>query len=451
MPRKCLSCRLSLLFASVLMLSCEAREELRILNSFATDETLYQVWPELFAVFQKDYPGSAVAQNVKPGALLYRIQRLYAVQSPPDIIYTDPNSPAGRYLINHKMLQNLRLEQESAYLSQIPFSELALAPQHVGHAHNDGLWVLPLTLQLYGLLFVNDELLAREGLALPEDMQALRENIAKLKRRGYEYPLVLGRSYTDNTLSDLLGVIIGRSISTEFFSRALYKPELFKSPEFRQALELYLSYLAEDGILSTELRSLGKAGLQLFHQQRAPFLLGHDKDIEAFLTGGEDDFHNSVTWLPFPVEKADLNHGGPVRDFVLSGRIQPGYGVTTAAYQKPYTQRRAMEFLDFIFTKGINMYAKEDVQHRIFTVPVKSTNVTRFYLNKLQFYNQIPGVVDDMSSSMIEGEKDVLENTINNVLKGFDSIDKVINVFYTNAMNRTLDLNVINNSLMYPN
>ena len=407
------------------------KEALKILNSFQQDETLNLIWSEMFRLYHlRSDKKPTLVQTLEPHNLFYRIKQLENINSLPNLIYLDPNSATGHYLTRNELLQDLHMEKENGYLSKLPFSDLALVSQG---SDEKILWVLPMEVELNGILFINDRLLQKEGLKLPETMESLEKSIRILMERGYEHPLVLGHNYNKNILNNLLGTLVGRYVNENFFKNALSEPELYRRQEFLSALQLYCDYLSKDGILPHKIRRLVYGeGLVLFNMERAVFLLGNSADAENFIQ--KDSFRNSISWYPLPADRALQ---GLEQQKILPGKIQPGYGITTITKQNPQIQSRAVEFLNFMFTDGIPIYAQyahKASEHRIFSVPVQLTDQSAFYRKKQEFYSHIPSFIDEIQNSMMKEDYGFLEPFMEDVLKGSKNIDQVINIFYTNAI-----------------
>lgn len=408
------------------------RKKLKILNSFSHDMVLSRIWLDLFSEFQQKYPKTnALAMNVKPSNLLYRLRKMIMLQTLPNLVYIKPNNLAASYLIDQDLLQNLRAELDLGHLSELELFPPAMTPQ--GHGE-DTLWFLPMKINISNVLFVNEQVLLQEGLKVPRSIGEMKQSIALLRARGYEYPLLAHSSYVEHILHNLLSTLVARRIEPDFFDRAAEEPGLYQSSRFRSVLEEYTSYLQEDGILPPAVRSL-EAGLslQLFNLGAAAFMLAAP-DVSEFFAGGENsDFRDSIRWEHLPVPE-DLIGGK--RERIAAGHLEPGYGITSSTAFSPELQKQAIQFIDFMFSDGLERYAAEDVSFPVFSVPLPNSGADwgSSYARKKNFYRSRSLIIDDIAENMKTDEYELLMETMEKVVNGAATLDQVVSLFQSNAM-----------------
>ena len=406
------------------------QKKLKILNSFSQDMILSRIWLDIFSEFQrKNKDINAMAMNIEPRYLLYRLKRMMMLESLPNVLYMKADSLAAGYLIQNNLLQNLRAEQQSGNLSQLKLFPAALTPQ--GYGENT-LWFLPLTINIANVLFVNEQLLSQEGLIVPASMEELEQSIALLRTRGYEYPLLAHSSYVENILHNLLATLIARSLGPNFLYRAIKEPKLFKSSEFRAVLEEYTSYLQEDGILPPTVRNLeAGSSLQRFNLGESAFMLA-DPDVSEFFVGGESgEFRKSILWKPLPIKEELIDSK---KELIAAGHIEPGYGITSLTSFSLELQRQAIEFINFMFLDGIKRYEKEDASFTIFSVPLQNSVSSK----KQDFYRSRSFIINDIKARMLPGEYESLMGTIEGFLNGTTTLDRVVSLFHNSAMRHNL-------------
>ena len=439
------------LFGLLLLLGCENwgrekyQKKLKILNSFSQDMVFSQIWPDLFAAFQCENTDiSAIAINIEPQNLSSRLQRMIAVQSLPNLVYMKVNDIAAEYLIENNLLQNLRSEQQVGNLSQLNFFPPALTSQ--GHGQ-DTLWFLPLTINVSSVLFVNEQLLLQEGLAVPGSMEELEQSIELLRVRGYQYPLLAHSSYTEDILHNLLSSLVAHYIGPDFFWRSSEDPQLFQDPRFRAVMEEYISYLKEDGILPPEVRNMETgSSLRYFNLGLSAFMLAAPEVSEFFVGGENGAFRSQISWRYLPIGKnpgKNLENNetlgrtldGGIDSRMVSGEIESGYGITSPTSLTPALQKQALEFIDFIFSDGLALYKQEDVSYTVFSTPVGDSEPESLsYGKKRDFYTSRSSIIENIQAKMLPQESEVLMGTIEDHLNGLVPIEKAISLFYISAI-----------------
>ena len=426
----------SLLFYLLLLAGCQnwgsgrVRNKLKILNSFSEGKVISQIWPDLFAAFQCRYKNiDALAMNVAHENVFERLKRMAALQSLPNVLYMRADSLAAEYLIDNNLLQNLRSEQQSEALFQLGVFPAALSPQ--GHGQNT-LWFLPLTINVSNVLFVNEQLLTEEGLRFPESIEELAQSVEFLRARGYQYPLLAHPSYVDDILHNLLSTLVAWHIGPDFFYRATEEPELFQSNEFRAVIKEYTSYLGEDGILPPAVRKLDAgSSLRYFNLGLSAFMLAKP-EVSEFFVGGKS---GAFSWRYLPVRQ-DLAKGLEGSDLVAAGRIEPGYGITRETSSSPVLKEQALQFLNFIFTDGLELYQQEDVSYTVFSVPLQNSGLDSvIYANKKDFYHSRSLIINDIRAQMFPGRKyELLMDTIERFMDGSTTMERVVSLFYSSAL-----------------
>ena len=398
-------------------------DRLKILHSFSKEKPFFQIWPILLAEFQSKYNEIQI-KNTQPISMLEQIRQLHALQRLPNLVYADPYGAAAKYLNEQNLLQNLMLLIRQDPLSSLELSPLALSPQDF---RGEITYFLPLTLKLKSVLFINNSILEQEGLPAPTNMAALKQSIAVLRQRGYEYPLVAHFSYLADILDNLLSLIVTQNIGLDFLPNAAQRPEQYLSPLFRSALEQYISHLQEDGVLPPGVRSLGAGtSVAMFNNGQSAFLLA-EPDVADFFT---QYARSSAIWTALQTAQQPAQPGQ-----IVPGRIEDGYAITRQTRQNPQLQSQALEFLYFVFTRGIELYQSNDTFNQIFSISSLSSTTSS---KKQGFYLRTSHIAPSIQNIVGKQEYELFRRRSEQVANGDADTELLIKLFYETTQQHNL-------------
>lgn len=411
---------------------------LKIMNSFSEDSYLGAAWPEVEEVYRKNTNPNFISKNVRPSAVLQRIKELYASDSLPNVLYLDIYTPLTDFLLSENLILNLSDEVFRGNLSKNSFLPVALISQ--GLEESGVLWTVPLTVHIDGIFFINEGLLQELGYKTPKTLNELIRLVGILKSQGYEYPLVLGNGMADSLFNTLLGNILGRLLGHDFH-RLLVDPEVYYSENFRSALGLYRSLLADEGLFSAKVRSLKpKESVKIFQENRAFFLFGGTEDAAKFLGDNNKEYDSKILWDVLPEiwdVLPEIKSGLEEYKKTVTARVKPGYGITSLTKENSLLFAQSLNFINYMVSPSTSKifmrYDKTFELPSIFDDSLSFTSLllkkkSKFYLEREHF---VPGL--EFTFQDPELALRVQEQILNSAV----DLKSILSLFYFNTLKRT--------------
>jgi raffinose/stachyose/melibiose transport system substrate-binding protein len=385
----------------------DGRVVLNVLNYGDLSTGEGQAWVKIRDKFAEEHPNIVIEdESLYDEAYHQKAQALIAAKEVPDLMYLWPG-PRSSYAYDAGIATDQR-----PFINEENYLASTMQPQ----GPDGEIWEVPLGLGITSVLYANETLLDELGLEVPETYEELVGMVSAIEDADL-VPVAMGNAATWVMNSCYLGTAVGRYGGPGWIEDAVAGENSFTDEVFVKALES-IKMMYDDGVLPKDsVQTDYGTALSLFLNGEAVFLLdGHWRSA-----GFEDmDFAQDVSWNVFPALP------GEEHPEAVSGVVNPGYGITTAALEDEDTREAAAKLLRFINGEyGSKVRAEMASFIPSYKMDVSQLDVDVNFRKKADFYDRVDNLVDVPDAFIPEGPNTVLNTAMQEIALGTKTPEQV--------------------------
>ncbi len=359
----------------------------------------------LLEEFSKKYPNITIKEErLYDEAYHQKLQARLQSGNVPDIVYAWASARSS------SLFQSQQAVDLSGYIDTSQYLDVVVIPKSPMKGVKEGIYVLPITLGVNSVFYVNKEVLNTLGLSVPKTYSELKAMTPRIKAAGMT-PVAMANAAPWVMNSTLFGTIVARITGNpNWLQEAALGKHSFTDPDFIKSLE-FVQQMYNDGVLEKKSLQVDYgAALGLFLDGKTPFMIDGHWRVGAMAENSA--FLSDVEMLPFPVLP---NESGNIAT-ASAGEPSPGYTVTQNALKDKATKEAALAFISFLVGKegGFIWAEKASFIPVLKSMDVSSIDKKDFQLKK-QLYNDVKILANTPDQVLPSKVNEVLNNGLQEI------------------------------------